>query len=200
MAIVTALLMQKKNKNRVNLFLDDEYFCSLDAAAAVSARIKVGDNADEAFLKEVIFKSEYASALDRALKYLGIKPSSKRKIKEYLIEKGYDEDVTQAVIERLLQLNYLNDNAVAAGYVKSCAGRYGNGILRLKLKERGIGSDIIAGVLPSGGEEAEAAKNLAVKYLDQNNPDKKKLYGYLFNKGFSSEAISEALRMIKEEK
>lgn len=199
MAEITALTAQKKNKNRVNLFLDGEYFCSLDAAAAVSARLKPGNETTEKELKEVVFRSECASALDRALKYLGIKPSSEYQIRQYLLEKGYDEETVEITSARLLELNYLDDKAVAAAYVRSSADRYGNGLMRFKLKEKGIKSDIIKEVLPSPDKEAEAAVSLAEKYLKNNPPDRKKLYSHLFNKGFSADSISEAVKLIKEE-
>ena len=41
MAIITAITAQVKNKDRVNIFLDDQYAFSLAIAAAVG--LKVGD-------------------------------------------------------------------------------------------------------------------------------------------------------------
>ncbi|MCL2675871.1 MAG: RecX family transcriptional regulator [Firmicutes bacterium] len=198
MVTITALTVQKNNKNRANLFLDGEFFCGLDLTAAVGAGLKVGVEINEERLKEVVYESEYASALGRALKYLEIKACSERRIREYLVEKGHGGDVVEAAVARLLELGYLDDMAVATEYVKANGGKYGNGLLRLKLRERGIRSEVIAAVLPNGEDEAETARSVTENYLGSHPLDRQKLYNYLLSKGFSGETIAVALKMIRE--
>ena len=43
--MITAIEAQKRNKDKVNLYLDGEFACSLTAESVVRARLKIGSGA-----------------------------------------------------------------------------------------------------------------------------------------------------------
>ena len=52
MAVITKI-EQQKNKARVNIFVDDAFFCGLLKETAVIFKLKVGKEIDETVLKEL---------------------------------------------------------------------------------------------------------------------------------------------------
>lgn len=50
--MITAIEAQKRNKDKVNLYLDGEFACSLTAESVVRARLKIGQELSEERLRE----------------------------------------------------------------------------------------------------------------------------------------------------
>ena len=66
MAVITKI-EEQKNKKRVNIFVDDAFFCGLNKETAVIFRLKVGLEVDDNKLKEAVFESEVKSAFEKGL-------------------------------------------------------------------------------------------------------------------------------------
>ena len=49
--MITAIEAQKRNKDKVNLYLDGEFACSLTAESVVRARLKIGQELSEEKLR-----------------------------------------------------------------------------------------------------------------------------------------------------
>ena len=88
MAIITKI-QEQRNKKRVNIFIDDAFFCGLNKETAVIFRLKVGLEVDEELIKDAIFDSEVKSAVEKANDYIGTRMHSKRELYEKLLKKGY---------------------------------------------------------------------------------------------------------------
>ena len=89
MKTVTAIVEQKKDKKRVNVYLDGEFCCGMDLFTVMSERIKVGTEIDEKRFEEVVAMSEYSSALDKALGYISKTMRTKVQLITYLKGKNY---------------------------------------------------------------------------------------------------------------
>lgn len=55
---VTDITDQKKNKDRVNLFLDGAYYCSIAARLVEERRVYIGLEIDGRELERIIFESD----------------------------------------------------------------------------------------------------------------------------------------------
>ena len=84
MATITDIKPQAKNKGRVNLYIDDRFYCGLEKLTALSCRLTVGDEIDPDRLSAAVAESECASAFEKAAKYLGLRPRTEREMRTYL--------------------------------------------------------------------------------------------------------------------
>ena len=198
---VTALVAQKKNKKRVNLYLDGEYYCALDAFVALSNGLKVGAVVDEAKLSETLKEAEYASALERATGYLSRSMHTKAQMIKYLKDKKYDGKVIARVIDKLLDYGYVDDEAFAKKYVAEKSRSSGARKIAFELKTKGVSEEIIDSVLDIGDYDS-ACLAVAKKYVKGQPLDQKlkqKAYRYLLSKGFDYDAVKSAIEKIEDE-
>lgn len=199
MKTITQLTAQQKNKKRVNLFLDDEYFCSLDLFTVLSERLKVGDKVDEKRLAEVSFKSDCSSALDKALNYISRSMHTKAQTIKYLKDKDYSGKVIAAVIDKLTEYGYVDDEDYAEKYFKEKSSAYGAKKIIFDLKMKGVDEKTAQAVAENYQDEGEACMNVALRYLKGKELDftmRQKCYRYLISKGFDYDAVKSTLDKI----
>lgn len=133
-----------------------------------------------------------ATAFSKALDYLTARSRTVRETTDYLLGKGFSSAETIAAVERLLELDYLNDRKTAAGWVEytmRCKPRGRDRLIR-DLKLRGVENDVIAEALEPIDDEAELA--LALQLLAPRpvrDWPPAKLYRYLRYRGFSHRTI-----------
>ena len=108
MAVITKI-EEQKNKKRVNIFVDDAFFCGLTKETAVVFKLKVGRDVNESQLQDAIFDSEVKMAFDKASDYLGSRMHSKKELFDKLLKKGYPKDVISKAIEKLEEYHYIDD-------------------------------------------------------------------------------------------
>ena len=99
MPVITALEIQKRNKERVNVYLDGEYAFSLDIMAA--AQLHKGQPLDDEAVAGLQAQDEVARAVDRAVRFLTYRPRSVHEIRRNLAEKQTPDVVIDAALEPL---------------------------------------------------------------------------------------------------
>jgi len=102
MPTVTLVERQKRNKERVNVYLDNEFAFSLNELDAASLR--KGQQLTEVQLAEFRHRDEIVKAVDAAVKLLSFRPRSTQEIRQRLQQKSYESGVIEAAIERLQNL------------------------------------------------------------------------------------------------
>lgn len=199
MGKITDIAAQRRNRSRVSVFIDGEFACGLDAVTAAAARIKIGDEITAEELKRISHDSEVNSAFERAVGYLSHAPRAKGEIRKYLRDKGYEQAVTDAALDRLTAYRYIDDYAYAQSYIKSKSKRYGLIRIAAELKRKGISSDVID-ELTEDGECDSGIADVALRYLrSHKSADKQKLKRFLAGRGYSWSAISSAVSDLEEQ-
>ena len=89
MGTITDLSHQKKNKDRVNVYIDGSFACGLDALTVVKNRLTVGTKIDEDELAAIQRESEGGRAFERAVKYASVRSRTKKELRTFLRDKGY---------------------------------------------------------------------------------------------------------------
>ena len=118
MAVITKIETQK-NKSRVNIFVDDSFFCGLNKETAILFGLKENKEIDEDRLKSAIFESEVKSAFEKSLDIVGRRMHSKKELIDKLIKKGYQPEVCEKVIQKLEEYHYIDDALFAKQFVAS---------------------------------------------------------------------------------
>ena len=108
-------------------------------------------------------------------------------------------DCSEADLRKKLSLkNYLPDVIEdAVNYVKNRGKTKSIRQIKTELLSKGIDHNIIENVLTDGSNEEEALRNLLKKKIknpeDMDEDKIKKIYAYLYRKGFNTELIREGL-------
>lgn len=148
------------------------------------------------------------SAWQAALQILARRGHSRAELTAKLARRGFDQPQIEAVINRCLQLDYLNDGDWAQAQVRQLIAKgYGLHYIRYSLRGKGIDGHLVEAAIAGAGDhwEAEAAgKALGKKQptlARENDPAKRrtKAYRFLVQRGFSAEAIAQALNLKQDE-
>ncbi|NMC46001.1 MAG: hypothetical protein GYA52_04135 [Chloroflexi bacterium] len=201
---LTGIEQQKKNPNRVNIYLDEQFAFGLHKY--VAWRLKVGDVLDEQSIQHLQQEDVLEEAYQKALRLLGYRPRTEYEMRSRLAEYGYEENCIDGVIARLLEKEYLDDQQFAEDWVenRNTFRPRGRRLLTLELRQKKVSEDQIRRALETIPQDMELAHQAAEKYcgklkgLDEKS-FKHKLYGYLTRKGFMYEDIKPILEEMWEE-
>ena len=192
MAVISDLKFQK-NKKRVNVFLDDAYYCALQYETVVKHGLKVGDQIEKLALDDIQSQSEINKAKEIALGLIEKKLYTVKELKTKLKEKGFLPAVTDQVCQMLAQYGYVDDRMYAKCYCLD-NGRRSKKDLMYKLKNKGVLDVDIAEQLDEidPAKEKENCMFWAQKFLRRSAGKtslKQKLCAHLASKGFGFDTI-----------
>lgn len=197
---ITALRVQRRNKERVNVYLDGSYAFGVSAMEA--ARLKVGQRLTPEEIAALEARDDVQKAYDRTLRFLTYRPRSEAEVVRYLTSKGVAPDTQEEILERLRRLQLVDDEAFARFWVESRErGRpSGEFALRSELKQKGIADSIIQRVLEPLDQEKSAhraARKQARRYHGLTvKQAETKLGAFLLRRGFSYSVANEVVRRV----
>jgi len=135
------------------------------------------------------------------LTLLGRRDYTAFELRERLVEKGHDAGEVAEQIELLTADGTLDDARVAASHLRVASQVKGRGRMRIRqeLQARGIAKAIIEPLIaemPSEDEDAAIQKFLQRKRVPEklDQAARNRVFQQLMRKGFTSDAISKALR------
>lgn len=136
------------------------------------------------------------TALMYAVDLLARQEQSSAKLREKLGRKGYSEEETEAAIQRLMELHYLDDAGACQRQFDFLYEESRSSVRQIvaKLMQRGFESSMIKGCIPSDTYEREkdaALRVLALKYRRPTDP--RKMMANLYQKGFAVDAARAAV-------
>lgn len=185
---ITMLQMQKRNKERVNVFVDGEYAFAVPLNVALT--LKKGQRLSVAEIETFKQDGETDLAFQRAVRYLGMRPRSSAEIVGYLKRKEYDEQIVEVVVRRLHEQGYLDDEAFARFWVDN-RNRFrprGAQALRHELRQKGVERETIDATLEEQDEDSAAWAAVEGKLDRWAALDKfefeQKLMAFLARRGF----------------
>ena len=160
---ITAITPQKHDPKRCNIEVDGRFFCGMQLLTVMEHRLKVGTAVTEESLSALQLAGEKQTALDKALTHISASMKTEREIRDYLRRKGYLQDVSDYVVEKMKGYGYLDDAAYARAYVESAGKRKGGRLIRMELRKKGVSDEAIDGArrrprrrLPAGVSSARA--------------------------------------------
>ena len=203
--IITGITLQTKNTERVNLFVDGEFYAGVSALSAYKFRLEVGMEIDKTQLDKVLLDSDKDKAFDYALTYISKYTPTEKILKNKLYEKGYGKVVVEYVADKCKGYGYINDGEYARSYVALNSNIKGKSSLKMELRAKGVDEKYIQSALdkmPDNNACEELAKKHS-KNQDLHDPKyRAKLIRFLQYRGYEWEDISQALatlRLVEED-
>ena len=195
---ITAITPQKHDAKRCNIEVDGRFFCGMQLLTVMEHRLKVGSIVTEEELSALQLAGEKQTALDKALTHISASMKTEKDVRDFLRRKGYLQEVSDYVVEKMKGYGYLDDEAYARAYAESAGRRKGSRLIRMELKRKGIPESALA-ALPERDERGAAAEVLQ-KYLRGKEQDVKtlrKAYAHLISKGFDHDTARAALEEMR---
>jgi|AntRauTorcE11897_2_1112592.scaffolds.fasta_scaffold00019_104 regulatory protein len=202
MATITQLKVQARNKQRVNVYLDNNFFCGLQAETVLKHNLKTGDEIEKQKLELVQFESEKQVAFSKVLNLISKREKTSHQVNTYLKDKGYTQKTIDYVVNKLKEYGYINDEKFAQNFMNAQANTKGIRKIKQQLMLKGIDDKIIKQILANMPEQSSQIENLTNKYMnnkENNQKNRSKLYAYLLRRGFTYDQIEPYINNYKDE-
>ena len=149
-------------------------------------------------------KTSYRHAMDAAVRILTYRDHSKYELKQKLHRRGISGEVIDTVIAECERLNYIDDHRTAQVYISQLKRKcFGKRYIRMALKKKRLGGEVIERILLENYTEAEEHENAdrllekKMKVFNREKDFKKKrdkIYRFLTSRGFEKDIIADRIR------
>ena len=210
---VTNIVRQKTKRQRVNLFIDNEFVCGLSDSLLVKYKLFAGKSISANFRDKVIEEAIIDKYYDRILTLLASRPRSEFEIQIKLKEYFYKDRLAKSgnylkkIIKKLKNADYIDDFIFAQWLVDS----------RIKQKRRSwreiiselytkrVDKKLIEQLLIKYAKKIDNYEKKVIEiivrkksraYLDKKLSKKErvqKIKAYLYNKGFKLQIVNEIM-------
>ncbi len=200
---ITGLKVQKRNQQRINVYLDGGYAFGLSRITA--AWLRVGQELSEEKITELKVQDLNEVAYQQALRYLKFRPRTETEIRWNLEGHHFTEHVIEDILIRLRESGLVDDTRFARTWIEN-RNEFrprSRRALSIELRQRGLDEDIAAEALAEIDDEAlayqaairQSSKLKNLEWLDF----RRKLTGFLGRRGFNYEVISIVVKRVWDE-
>lgn len=201
---ITDIQPQKKQKNRVNIWIDGSFAFGMFEKDAAALKLQVNQELSEMQLQELKQSVLLRNAKETALQLLSRRDYTKKMMLDKLKQKQIPEDVADQVLCFLEEYHYLDDESYAKRYVKYYGTTRGKHRLRQELQQKGIAAETVSAAL----EEVEqgdalyrmAEKKIATLPRNYEPKDLQRLKNFFLRRGFSYDEINTCFSRLTDEK
>lgn len=199
---ITALEVQARDPDRVNLFLERRFAFGLSTKVVADLGLKTGDVLSETQVADLLRREAYQQALNQAFLYLSYRPRSELELRRYLGQKGHAPETIEATLAKLRDYHYVDDEVFAQAWIENRQKFRPRGprLLRAELRQKGIDRETVDQAIEDvAGEEREQALEAArrkvatVKAADYQEFGRK-VGGFLQRRGFAPDVTWEVVR------
>lgn len=205
MGKITSIEVQKRNVNRVNVYVDEAFTFAFDAELIYKQGIQKDSVIDVEAIKEIVKEDEFIKCKNSALRTVEKTYKTEKELRDKLTEKGFEEDTIKRAIEFLKEYNLLNDEKYAEMYIKDRLRSQGRNKIKYALIRKGVSEDILLDKLSNidSEDENDTAFKLAEKkynILKKKESDKyklsQKLFRFLLSKGYDYDCCNSIVRRL----
>ena len=191
---ITAIVVQKRTPNRVNIHLDGEFAFGL--ARIVAAWLRVGQELSDEKIEQLQAEEASERAFQQAMLFLSYRIRSEAEIRQNLRKHEIPEPVIEQTLDRLRQGGLANDDQFARAWVenRSAFRPRSRRMMAMELRQKGLKDEAVSSAIESVDDEAlayEAALKRVTRLKDLEwNEFRKKLSDFLARRGFPYSVIA----------
>lgn len=203
MAKITAIEPEKKDPNRVGIYLDGQF--AFDLTRIVAAWLKPGQDLDEARIASLQAADVAERAHQMALQFLSYRNRSEAEIRQHLMKHKVSEAVTEQTLERLRTSHLADDAQFASGWVenRTTFRPRSRRALSWELRRKGVAPQTAESAVAALDEDAlayAAGLKKVAHWADLDwNSFRTKLSGFLARRGFAYPVIAGAVSRLWSE-
>lgn len=206
--IITKIEVQKRNKNRVNVYVNEDFLFACSAEIIYNYGLKSGEKIDIDKIKAIIEEDNYIKCKNDALHSIERAYKTEKQVVQKLLAKGYEKSTIEKAILFLREYNFLDDSKFADMYVKEKLLSQGRNKIKYSLMQKGLDESLIKEKLQSidkekEGDSLERIGMLKYQQLIKREEDTRKIYkklgDYLMRRGYPWDDVKSFLnRTLKE--
>lgn len=205
MAVITKIEVQKRNKDRVNIYLDNEYAFSISMELVYKEGLKSKMEIDVNRLKDIADKEGYLKCKNTALRIVERSFKTEKEMRDKLKEKEYTDNQIEKTIEFLKEYKFINDESYVNAYINDKLSSRGRQKIKYDLIRKGINRNLIDEKLSNidSDDEKNTALNLAKKKYNSIKKSENdiykingKLYRFLMSKGYNYELVKDVVKHV----
>jgi regulatory protein len=197
--LISDIQPQKRRKDRVSVFIDDEFWTGMTQSCMTQLGLQVGDSITDDQKQRYEDEIVDFDALGYCLRVLANYARTTHQLADSLRAREFNEHVVTRTIDRCKELLLVNDEEYA--YARANARKesgYGSKRSMMSLKEVGIPDElaekVVEDVYGEIDESQHAAKALGNKYKHGvPRSAYSKAMAFLIRRGFSSQAARHAI-------
>jgi len=203
---ITDILIQKRRKNRVSIYIDGKYSFSLDYDNLARSNLHVGDEIEEKKIEKLVKKDEFSRARDYAYLLISYRDRSEYELRRRLLDKDYCNHTVNEVLGFFKKEGLVNDRVFVNKYLENVILNKPMGRIKVvnELRSKMISREIIDELLDEKlgiEEEKRLAKKAALKKVKAllNYPEetaRRRLFTHLRNRGFQYDIINDTVKEI----
>lgn len=215
---ITKLSASTRRQDRVNVFIDGTFFCSLTVNQVVDLGLSVGQTLDAAEKSRLKTESIVGRLYTKALSYIAVRLRSEKEIRDYLVRRlrslrkaskskeqvlldtgsenwsELGDDAVDLTVNRLIRVGLINDEKFARAWAET--RKKNKGIskrrLELELRTKGISNDLIVTALENScRNDIEEIRKIVLRKKSKWSKDK--MANYLAQAGFDFDDIQSVL-------
>lgn len=199
---ITKIEYQKKNKDRVNIYLDDKFEFGIDLNIMIKYSLSKNMEIDDEFISEILIAEDEVKAYNYAISVLSRRSNSEKELRIKMSGKGYESELINRTIEKLKIKKYIDDEDYSDRFIhdKITFSKYGKRRIKEALYNKGIDRQIIEekiGLINSDDEINRAfalgQKKLNTLTKEDNFKKYRKLSTFLIGKGFEYEVVKKVV-------
>lgn len=140
-------------------------------------------------------------AFNRATSYLALRARSEKEVENFLIKKDFNPNIIPAVINRLKDLKFLNDEEYARSFTRTRQEYKGKSkyFIKYELKQKGVAENLIDKISNESQDDLITAKDFIIRKKRifsklSKKEFKEKMIRLLSSRGFSFDIIQKALK------
>jgi regulatory protein len=200
---ITAIDVQKRTPNRVNVHLDGEFAFGL--ARIVAAWLRVGQELSDEKIEQLQAEDARERAFQQAMLFLSYRARSEAEIRQNLRKHEIPDPVIEQTLERLRQEGLANDHQFARAWVenRSTFRPRSRRLMAMELRQKGLNDEAVASAVAHVDDEGlayEAAQKKVARYKHLEwNEFRKKLSDFLARRGFSYSVVAPVVTRIWNE-
>jgi len=198
---ITSLEQQKRNQNRVNVYLDGNF--AFGISRIVAPWLKEGDRLNVQKIEELLSKDSLEIAYQRALRYIQYKPRTHYEVRKKLLELGFSAEIIEDISAKLKSNHLVDDEAYVESWIhkRTTLKPRSQKMIRYELKRKGVDESVIFGGLEQAPSDHLLAMQLGEKYLKRytkldDAEFKKKMFGVFQRKAFSYEVSKDVIEQL----
>lgn len=205
MAVITKIEVQKRNKDRVNIYIDNEYAFSISMELVYKENLKAKMEIDVDRLKDIADKEGYLKCKNTALRIIERTYKTEKEMRHKLKEKEYTDNQIDKTLEFLREYNFINDEYYAKAYINDKLASRGRQKIKYDLIKKGIDRNLIDERLSCIDSTDEKNKAFDIAKKKYNSLKKResdtyklsgKLYRFLMSKGYDYEIVKDVVKKV----
>lgn len=197
---ITVLKVQKRNRERVNVYLDGMFAFGL--SRIVAAYLQVGQVLSEKKIESLLADDTREKAYQQALKFLTYRERSEAEIRQNLKKRDIYDEVTNEILERLRSNGLVDDERFAQTWVENRIEfrPRSRRLLALELRKKGIEEETIQQAIEQADDDKSAYQAALKRSHRLKNLEwpvfRQKMYGFLARRGFNYETTAPIITRI----